>query len=158
MLSLSDRVLKDLTIISATLVFSFLLFSTFDVLEIIVDFSQRHEEYEIDELLSTLIVFAICLVLFSWRRIKETDSARLSIEQKNSELQQALNDVKTLQGVLPVCSYCNKIRDDHGTWNDLQSYINDNLDAEFSHGACPDCFDIRMKELKESELEGQTLN
>ncbi len=154
MLSQSDRILKDLIIIIATLVVSFLLFSTFDVLELIVDFSQRHEEYEIDELLSTLVVLSICLLLFSWRRIKEADSARLNIEKKNVELEQALAKVKTLQGILPICSYCNKIRDDQGDWNDLQSYINDKLDAEFSHGACPDCFDLRMQELKESKMAG----
>ena len=158
MSSLSDNILKDLIIITATLVAAFLLFSTFDVLESIVDFSQRHEEYEVDELLSTLIIFAICMLVFSWRRIKESDANLLNAEQKCAELQRALAEVKTLQGVLPICSYCNKIRDDQGAWNELQLYINNHLDAEFSHGACPDCFDLRMQEVKESRCEDQALN
>ena len=59
------------------------------------------------------------------------------------ELQQALSEIKTLSGLLPICSSCKKIRDDSGYWNQIEVYIRDNSDAEFSHGICPQC----MKEL-----------
>jgi len=155
MLHLSDKILKEMIIIGV-LVAAFLLFSTFDVLESIVNFSQQHEIYEIDELLSTLIVFALCMLVLSCRRVREVNAARLRAETKSHELQQALGEIKTLQGVIPACCYCNKIRDEKGTWSDLQAYINDHLDAEFSQGACPDCFDLRIKELKEAEALSHT--
>jgi hypothetical protein len=156
MIQLSDNVLKDLSVITGTLVAAFLLFCKFDVLEIIVEFSRQHEAYEIDELLATLVIFALCMLIFSWRRLKETDLARLSAEERQSQLEQALTEVKTLQGILPICSYCNKIRDEQGRWRELQQYIKSHLDAEFSHGSCPDCFDIRMRELKETKGTQET--
>jgi hypothetical protein len=55
------------------------------------------------------------------------------------ELQDALANVKTLRGLLPICSYCKKIRDDKGYWNRLESYIRDHSGAEFTHGICPEC-------------------
>ena len=157
MLHLSDKTLKDLTIITGALVAAFLLFSKFDVLELLAEFSQAHEEYEVDELLSTLIVFALCMLIFSWRRLRESDSARQIAEQKGIELQQAMAEIKTLQGVIPSCCYCHKIRDDKGAWSDLQAYINTHLNAEFSHGACPDCVALRLKELAENGLDGWPL-
>lgn len=68
---------------------------------------------------------------------------RKQLEQKQQslirDLQKALEDVKTLQGIIPICSNCKKIRDDKGYWNRLESYIQEHSDALFSHGICPDC-------------------
>lgn len=55
------------------------------------------------------------------------------------ELQDALSQVKLLSGYLPICASCKKIRDDKGYWNQIESYIHDHSEAEFSHGICPDC-------------------
>ena len=55
------------------------------------------------------------------------------------ELQEALAEVKTLSGLLPICSSCKKIRDDKGYWNQIESYISKYSEAEFSHGICPEC-------------------
>jgi FixJ family two-component response regulator len=55
------------------------------------------------------------------------------------ELQQALTEVKTLSGLLPICASCKKIRDDKGYWNQIEVYIREHSRAEFSHGLCPDC-------------------
>jgi len=55
------------------------------------------------------------------------------------ELQEALAKVKTLGGLLPICASCKKIRDDKGYWNQIESYIRDHSEAEFSHGICPEC-------------------
>jgi len=60
-------------------------------------------------------------------------------EQLVSELQQALADSKTLRGLLPICSNCKRIRDDQGQWNQLESYIQEHSDADFTHGICPEC-------------------
>jgi LytS/YehU family sensor histidine kinase len=70
------------------------------------------------------------------QKVKER-TAELSLA--NSELQNALTEVKTLRGFLPICASCKKIRDDKGYWNQLESYIEARSEAEFTHGICPDC-------------------
>ena len=60
-------------------------------------------------------------------------------EQLIKALQKALAEVKTLSGLLPICSGCKKIRDDHGYWNRIETFISEHSDAEFSHGICPEC-------------------
>lgn len=54
-------------------------------------------------------------------------------------LQEALNELKTLKGIIPICSYCHNIRDDKGAWSGIEDYLSKNSDAEFSHGICPKC-------------------
>jgi len=61
------------------------------------------------------------------------------LELKNCELQAALDQIKTLQGVLPICSFCKQIRNDQGAWQRLEEYIQHHSEAEFSHGICPKC-------------------
>lgn len=65
-------------------------------------------------------------------------SEKLLVEEKN-KLQKALNEIKTLRGIIPICSHCKKIRDDEGVWNQLEEYIHAHSEAEFSHGICPNC-------------------
>lgn len=67
---------------------------------------------------------------------KQTEEER---EQLIAQLQEALAQVKTLSGFLPICASCKKIRDDKGYWNQIEEYIHDHSDAEFSHSICPDC-------------------
>lgn len=57
-----------------------------------------------------------------------------------SQLEQALEQVKRLQGVIPICGYCKKIRDDQDYWQNVDSYIATHSEAEFSHGICPSCY------------------
>jgi DNA-binding NtrC family response regulator len=56
-----------------------------------------------------------------------------------NKLEQKIEEINTLKGLLPICSYCKKIRDDKGYWESLEVYIGDRSGAEFSHGICPDC-------------------
>lgn len=84
------------------------------------------------------------------RRVKERTAA---LEESNvrlhdeisrrkkliSELQLALGEIKTLSGLLPICSSCKKVRDDRGYWSQIEVFIRDHSDAEFSHGICPEC-------------------
>ena len=65
----------------------------------------------------------------------------LSDEQKGliAELQHALANVKTLKGLLPICASCKKVRDDKGYWQQVEVYVRERTEAEFSHGLCPDC-------------------
>jgi sigma-B regulation protein RsbU (phosphoserine phosphatase) len=63
-----------------------------------------------------------------------------SMARRLSELEQALTNVKQLRGLLPMCAYCKKIRVDNKYWQQLEGYLSDHSDAEFSHGICPECF------------------
>ncbi|HIJ79915.1 MAG: hypothetical protein OEY01_15105 [Desulfobulbaceae bacterium] len=66
-----------------------------------------------------------------------------------SELRKALADIKTLSGLLPICSVCNKIRDDQGYWEKIEAYLATHTNASFSHGYCPECFKKARQELKD---------
>jgi len=68
-------------------------------------------------------------------------SLRYAIERKQmvTELQEALSEVKILKGFLPICSRCKAIRNDQGSWQQIESYIRERSEAEFSHGICPVC-------------------
>ncbi|NVN98338.1 MAG: hypothetical protein HXX17_03370 [Geobacteraceae bacterium] len=65
--------------------------------------------------------------------------------QKTAELEQSLAEIKTLQGLLPICACCKKIRDDYGLWTRVEEYISSHTEAEFTHGLCPDCFNLEME-------------
>lgn len=74
--------------------------------------------------------------------IAQRSSARQLQAEKEAllgELQAAMEKVKLLSGYLPICASCKKIRDDSGYWQQIESYIRDHSEAEFSHGICPDC-------------------
>ncbi len=68
---------------------------------------------------------------------KQMESER---EKLVDELQQALKEIRKLSGLLPICMYCKKIRDDHGYWAQIEAYLSEHSEALFSHGICPECF------------------
>lgn len=76
-------------------------------------------------------------------RLKKEITVRKATEAQREtlilELKMALDEIKTLKGILPICMHCKKIRDDTGYWNQLENYIHDHSDVEFSHGVCPEC-------------------
>ena len=61
------------------------------------------------------------------------------VKERTADLEKALSDVKLLSGFLPICASCKKIRDDKGYWNQIESYIQQHSEAEFSHSICPEC-------------------
>jgi DNA-binding response OmpR family regulator len=65
---------------------------------------------------------------------------RQTLADRVSELEDALAQVKQLQGLLPICSYCKKIRDEQNYWQKVDTYLSEHADVEFSHGICPDCY------------------
>jgi PAS domain S-box-containing protein len=73
------------------------------------------------------------------RDITERKQAEAEREKLISELQEALDHVRRLSGLLPICASCKKIRDDRGYWQQVEVYIQEHSEAEFSHGLCPDC-------------------
>jgi AmiR/NasT family two-component response regulator len=63
----------------------------------------------------------------------------MELRRLNAELRQAMDEIRTLKGMIPICASCKKIRDDEGYWQDVAVYIRDHSEAEFTHGICPDC-------------------
>jgi DNA-binding response OmpR family regulator len=73
------------------------------------------------------------------QEIERREAAEAETQKVIAELQTALTNVKNLRGLLPICSWCHKIRDDSGYWNQLEVYLSEHSDADFSHGICPEC-------------------
>ncbi len=70
------------------------------------------------------------------------------LQAKNTELKEALDKIKVIGGLLPICAVCKKIRDDEGYWSQIESYISIHSDTQFSHGYCPECYKKQMEELE----------
>jgi hypothetical protein len=74
-------------------------------------------------------------------RTRALNQANLDLQARNEELQRSLAEIETLRGILPMCSYCKKIRDDAGYWGEVDRYIAQHSDAQVSHGVCPECME-----------------
>ncbi len=74
------------------------------------------------------------------RRIVEMQE---SLATQVKRLREALEHIKTLQGILPICSFCKKIRNDEGYWDQVESYVSEHSNAEFSHSICPECMETQ---------------
>ncbi len=94
-------------------------------------------------------------------RVKTHVDLKFAIQKQKElilELQNALHEIKQLSGLLPICSHCKKIRNDKGYWLNVEKYVSDHSDAQFSHSICPDCMrehfpKIAEKILKRTEKE-----
>jgi len=86
---------------------------------------------------------------------QEEIQRRIEAEKKRDEviqeLQKALSEVKTLRGLIPICSICKSVRDDQGYWNRIESYISEHSEAEFSHSLCPTCAKKHYPEFMDDE-------
>ncbi len=83
------------------------------------------------------------------KRMVELQAA---LAYKVQELQKALNEVRTLSGLIPICSYCKKIRNDKGFWQQVEVYVRDHTGANFTHGICPECTDKLLADLAKDDL------
>ncbi len=77
----------------------------------------------------------------------------IELQSANMKLKAALSEIKTLQGIIPICSYCHEIRDDKGAWEQMESYISKHSGAVFSHGVCPKCYDEQIRNIRSKGSE-----
>ncbi|MGA9755570.1 MAG: hypothetical protein WBV23_10560 [Desulfobaccales bacterium] len=135
----------------------------YDFIEEMYIWSVLHKSHLIDELVVLLIVLTFGLAIFSFRRWREqirkhSELKRLMSEKERMivELHEATEKIKILKGFLPICSHCKKIRNDEGYWQQLEKYISEHSEAQFSHGICPTCAEKHYSELlpgKDSSLK-----
>lgn len=99
---------------------------------------------------SAMMLVGVILIkpIFSVLRNAEVEQRALA-----DNLQEALNNIKILKGMLPICASCKKIRDDNGYWHQVESYISKYSDTQFSHGICPDCVKKLYPEYSEKILQ-----
>ena len=103
------------------------------------------------------ILFTMSILLWSFEltgriKVREREQRALlekQVKERTQELERALGDVKTLSGLLPICSSCKKIRDDSGYWSGVETYLSEHTDAGFTHGICPECVDSLYPEYAE---------
>jgi phosphoserine phosphatase RsbU/P len=68
-----------------------------------------------------------------------------SLSERVHELMDALSQVKQLQGILPICSHCKKVRNDQNYWQQVEGYISAHTEVQFSHSVCPDCYEAIVR-------------
>lgn len=88
-------------------------------------------------------------VLGTYMDITDRKRVDRALEEEHRKLKEALRDIRTLRGIVPICSNCKKIRDDQGYWNQVEKYVAEHSEAKFSHGICPEC----MKKLYPEYLD-----
>jgi len=100
---------------------------------------------------ATLAIFASYSV-YMYRQavndlVSELQEKQETLSKQHSELQAAYAEIKVFRGIIPICSYCRKIRDDEGAWDVIEKYFADNADVKFTHGVCPSCLEEQAKDI-----------
>ena len=96
----------------------------------------------LEKFIGYLIGFAL-LALGFWKWIPSIEE----VEKSKIELEEALLQVKTLKGIVPICAYCKKIRTDEGYWKQVEDILAKYTGAQLSHGVCPECLDREIQEI-----------
>lgn len=142
----NPRAARELIVIAGIGVGTFIFSAWLDTREFLTAFLAKYEFLEIDEILVTTFVLSLFLLVFHARRLRETEILMEQLRKRNEELETAALEIRRLQGILPICSGCKKIRDDAGYWHQVEIYIRDRSDVQFSHGICPQCAEILYPE------------
>jgi hypothetical protein len=126
-----------------TLVLSIVVYgfsAHYDVLEYIVYYSDKYEILELDEIVPVMFFLVFALSISLERRWRD-------LVVQNKLLIEAQSEVKQLRGIIPICAYCHKIRNDKEMWEGLERYIHQHSEAKFSHSICPECYEEEVKKL-----------
>jgi hypothetical protein len=151
--TISKRKQRVLTSSLILLLIALLLIIEYHYPGLVIEYSSRRNKF-IDNFITFCIAVLIAVLIINYimtgyqieRRKVQTSYEKLkeqsdSLRVANKKLNIALLEVKQLSGLLPICASCKKIRDDKGYWNQIETYLKEHSEAEFSHGMCPECLD-----------------
>jgi len=94
----------------------------------------------LEKIILTLTVVGVFLsVIIAFIATYRVLKAEKVLLYEKNKLQKALDEIKTLRGIIPICSYCKQLRDDEGMWKRIEEYMHEHSEASFSHGICPNC-------------------
>jgi hypothetical protein len=134
------RVRNDVIVLVAGAIVAFFLLARFDAFERYAAWSRSHESMQLDELLTLAVIVAVALAVFAWRRWMD-----LAREQKLRA--EAESSARRLEGMLPICSSCKRIREQDDLWTPVEQYFSVRIAADFTHGLCPECRERLYPEL-----------
>lgn len=112
-------------------------------------FLSSYQAAFVDAMLLIIVIFP-SLYFFIFKPQNQQIAQRRRAESEKDtvivKLNMALAEVKTLRGIIPICAWCKKIRDDKGFWQQVETYVSSRSDAIFSHGMCPECVDKHQRQ------------
>ena len=116
--------------------------------------TEHHTNWRLLLQVAAVLFIVIVFLIINNRRLNLKVKARTEeLSTANIELSKALKEIKTLRGIIPICSYCHSIRDDKEIWHRLEVYLSNHSDARFSHSICPEC---EPKALLDAGLDERT--
>lgn len=141
---LSNKYLIEISIILIGAIVVLIISALYNLSDSIVAFADKFAYIHFNELITVSpmwLFLVLAAIFFSYRRYREIIEINYELQQTNTTLRKAMTEIKQLQGILPICSSCKKIRDDAGYWHKVENYITHHSNVEFSHGICPKCAD-----------------
>jgi hypothetical protein len=108
-------------------------------------------EIKVEYVLTVLVFSSLTLIVpmfMSIKHEKRRQEIEIDREKTIAELDKTIKEIKRLEGIIPICSYCKKIRNEEGAWSQIEKYIQENSGAAFSHGICPQCHAEQIEKVK----------
>lgn len=107
--------------------------------DLVAPYASAHDR--VADLVTGFPLSVLTCALLVWSILEAYDRERRQLKESNRVLERTLAELKTLRGLLPVCGWCHRIRDEKGSWSDLSTYVTERTEAKVTHGICPDCAD-----------------
>jgi Protein of unknown function (DUF3365) len=107
-------------------------------ISVILPFFPQSNYWSLILFYASVAVVVSLIILIASHLLEKKDAEQQDLIKN---LQRALTEIKTLRGIVPICSFCKKIRDDKGYWSQVEAYVSQHTDAKFSHGVCPECME-----------------
>jgi hypothetical protein len=140
------RAYRDALIIVVAAVVCYFIFMRVDLVNYIISWMHRMQPWELDAFATLLLMLLAGSFVFIIRRrtdLLEEIGQRTKLEEEQAhlinQLEEAIANIRTLSGLVPICGWCKKIRDDQGYWIQVEAYLQSHTNAKFTHGICPDC-------------------